>query len=618
MKALVTDRQQFNNGQNKSPKTPELRALTRSSRSSLGKETRNGNHRGTSWPWTQADKLVLTEYLSSLEERYDAKLHLLGNAFHSPGYHSTLPDGTWAHSTRDSFGYALDLLSDGSAVHVARACDVLRAAIALQDQDQTSPTYGIWSWLYEEPLSKMSPPDWNWADFCGLKLSEIYLLHKKSLPVDVRALILAGLGHAAASIYRRNMGPHYTNISIMGAIVTTLAGEISGDERWLSYGCARFQKCVDHFQLHGGYNEYNSPTYTWVVARDCERALRLIRGREARRLATFLWRAAWQTIAEHFHPPTGQLGGPQSRSYTTFLSPDFVNWLAIRTGLPLQPYSLKGALTHHENSYEDPFFLPCPKDLKGYFRRVPEKPYEIKRRFVKRPRETDSIWGTTWFSGHACLGSVNGDLSWDQRRAVLAYWVGDANKPVCARLRILHDHREFASSYVVNQQLGPKVLSGIYFLLDRGDFHPIWGGPPDNVFQAVDFRVGYEFKGENLQLQSLPDGRFVVSAGTCQAYVTPAPVLFGGVEIAWTARQEENSVHIEAILHQGKRKAFDFKTLFPIRIAAALEIDESTSAPKMAPLKWQEEDGQATASWATGNGPALKVSMPQRPVILRE
>lgn len=31
-------------------------------------------------------------------------------------------------------------------------------------------TIGIWAWTYEEPLSQMCPPDWNWADFIGVSL----------------------------------------------------------------------------------------------------------------------------------------------------------------------------------------------------------------------------------------------------------------------------------------------------------------------------------------------------------------------------------------------------------------------------------------------------------------
>jgi hypothetical protein len=38
--------------------------------------------------------------------------------------------------------------------------------------------YGIWPWLAEESLAEMAPPDWNWADFCGMRLALVlYIAH---------------------------------------------------------------------------------------------------------------------------------------------------------------------------------------------------------------------------------------------------------------------------------------------------------------------------------------------------------------------------------------------------------------------------------------------------------
>ena len=560
--------------------------------------------------------MTLEEYLKESGRRYNSKLGLLGVKFKNPGYHSKVPSGTWVHPMRESLDYALELLNEGSRRHASRACDILRRVISLQDQDEASPTYGIWSWLYEEPLDAMSPPDWNWADFCGLNLAEIGVRHKKRLPAPLRVRILESLNHAAGAIYRRNMGPHYTNIAIMGGIVTSLAGEILRDKRWLGYGRRRLEKCVEHFQFHGGYNEYNSPTYTWVVARDCERGLRLLSGAAARRQVKFLWHAAWKTIAEHFHPPTGQLAGPQSRSYSTFLSAGFLDWISARTGTSLRAYTLKGAATHHEAEYEGSSCLPCPPALRNHFRQAPAKSYAIKRRFIRGSGKNASTWGTTWFAPHACVGSVNRDFSWDQRRAVLAYWVGDSGKPVSVRLRFLHDGREFASCYMFNRQVGPKVLSAIHLLLDRGDFHPYFDKPPDNVFLARDFRVSYEFMGENLNVAALPDGRFIVSTGSCQACVTPAASVFGDVKAAWSTSRGENSINVDGVLYHGRQRAFDFKRLFPVRIAVGLEISESKSTPKFAPMKWQRHSAGNAISWA--GDPNFKITFPERAVTCEE
>ena len=71
------------------------------------------------------------------------------------------------------------------ADRLKRAEKILRTVISLQDRNPDSRTYGIWSWFAEEPLDKMSPPDWNWADFCGTQLLQVAIDHKDRLPADL-------------------------------------------------------------------------------------------------------------------------------------------------------------------------------------------------------------------------------------------------------------------------------------------------------------------------------------------------------------------------------------------------------------------------------------------------
>src|SRR5690606_4772087 len=116
------------------------------------------------------------------------------------------------------------LLQAGGQERVDRAATVIRAVVALQDTDPLNPTYGIWPWLLEEPLEQMDRPDWNWADFLGARLATILADHAAALPADVADAARVALGHAAWSIFRRNVHLDYTNIAIMGAGVTAAAG----------------------------------------------------------------------------------------------------------------------------------------------------------------------------------------------------------------------------------------------------------------------------------------------------------------------------------------------------------------------------------------------------------
>ncbi|MHC4313145.1 MAG: hypothetical protein ACYSW3_11850 [Planctomycetota bacterium] len=159
-------------------------------------------------------------FLKALQQKdpqYDPAEKMLRARFSSPGYHTTLKAG-YVHRTRDSLSYAVALLDTGKPERLKRAQDILRRLIALQDQKPKSRTYGIWSWFLEEPLDKMSPPDWNWADFCGTQL------HR--LPDDLQEKVRQSIIHASYSIKRRNVGPGYTNIALMGTYVTHVAGEL--------------------------------------------------------------------------------------------------------------------------------------------------------------------------------------------------------------------------------------------------------------------------------------------------------------------------------------------------------------------------------------------------------
>jgi hypothetical protein len=226
--------------------------------------------------------------LEGWDRDYSADFQMVGSRFSGTGYHSKVSPGTWVHFTRTSLDYALALLARNGAGDADRAAAVIRKVISLQDADPASLTYGIWSYVLEEPLEKMSPPDWNWADFCGALLAEMLVQHAAKLSEETRALMRTSLGHAARSIIKRNVGPGYTNIAVMGGGVTAAAGEILGDAAMLDYGRTRLKKLVENTARHGSFNEYNSPTYTMVALRETERTLRLVRDPASREAAELL------------------------------------------------------------------------------------------------------------------------------------------------------------------------------------------------------------------------------------------------------------------------------------------------------------------------------------------
>jgi hypothetical protein len=82
------------------------------------------------------------------------------------------------------------------------------------------------------------------------------------------------------------VGADYTNIAIMGGGVCAAAGEMLGEAGLLDYGRRRLQRMVEHTAYHGGFNEYNSPTYTMVALWETERTLHLVRDPAVREAAS--------------------------------------------------------------------------------------------------------------------------------------------------------------------------------------------------------------------------------------------------------------------------------------------------------------------------------------------
>lgn len=550
--------------------------------------------------------MSLESYLRSCEARYNDGLALISEKSSGIGYHTTLPPGTLVHPTRSGLDYALALFQSGQAHYQERAIRVVKRIISLQDTDPVSATYGIWSWYYEEPLSKMSPPDWNWADFCGARLAQILIDYVELLPVDVLADVQASLEHAAWSIFRRNVGPGYTNIALLGAVVTLAAGEILSDTSLRAYGRRRLERFMEHTAYHGGFNEYNSPTYTMVALIECERLLHLVHEPAARTLAETLHGEIWQMIADHYHPATAQWAGPCSRAYHDWLNAETVHQLSMRLGehIPLHPaYTPFGGVELGRP-------LPCPPVLRPRFQALPEDTLEIRCRFVRRSPDELSTWGTTWFTQDACLGSINRDSFWTQCRSLLGYWKTADAPPVALRLRFLHDGKDFSSACSYNAQDGQRVLSAVTLLTDKGDYHPSLDRPPGGIFTAQDFRLRYELIGSDTTVNILAQDRFELASGAYRAVLDTAPGTFGIHEVQWQIGQEEDRVYLDAVCYHGLAVQFNPAQMGTVSLFLGMQVLSMSQVPETTPLVVDAlSEKVQEITWSVGKGLKLQVPL---------
>ncbi len=543
---------------------------------------------------------ALAAHIARMESRYDPDAMMVTATIGGIGYHTALAPGTPVHPTRDSLRYAHELLLSDSPAHRTRAHGIIRKVISLQDTDPDNRTYGIWSWYLEEPLEDMRPPDWNWADFLGAILATILARIPERVPDALAGEMKASLGHAAAAIVRRDVGPGYTNIAIMGGGVTAAAGELLGDASLLDYGRARLGNSVEHAAYHGSFNEFNSPTYTFVALAELERTLAIVRDPKAREHAEALRRFAWESIAAYYHPATAQFAGPQSRAYSDWLPASTVAKLVRGTGLALPYRAADGSLAAPEpDAGEPPLFpsLPCPDDIRPRFEALPETPHELRQTFIREKEEARSITGVTWFDEDACLGSMNRGYFWTQRRVLMGYWRTEEDAAVCLRLRFLHDGRDFASATVENAQAGSAVLTRFGTRPDGGDWHGHLDRPEDGAFHAESFRARYQLQGIGVAAHQLNDTTFALRAGSREAIVHGLPGVFFGRDVRWEHGQAGDVAYVDAVCYQGGRAPFDFHNPGPVHVGAGLHVRQVDGNGQVTAPHRSEDAGGMSLSW---------------------
>ncbi len=501
-------------------------------------------------------------------------------------YHSNMRSPSWAFGTRESADYAIRCLGSPAEEDHRIGRKILERLLALQTTDPTDLHYGIWGWYAEEPPREMSPADWNWADFIGIRLLQILHDYSDRLSSDLAQRTRMAAGHAAWAIFRRNVGPGYTNICAMGAVVCLVAGEMFADARLFDYGLRRLRNLRSAFEFHGGFAEYNSPTYTIVLIEELERLLHLAKCPEACDHAIDLLSFVWQLIAEQFHPGTGQWGGPQSRSYQDWLDVEKVKFLEARLGEPL---AVQPLIANADDHVEMGFPYSCPESIRGRFFQLPDASGQHRHIWTKQTNWIPDKISTTWFSGEATLGSMNEECMWDQRRVVLGYWVSPRQAFSRVRLRVLHNGHDFVSARVRNIQDNSRILTGFNFAAGEGDYHPNLDRPPSGTFLTWDLRIRYEVEGPEAEVRELAADLFELSAGSFKIILRTGSLRFDGKIVdGWKMDHEGALVWLEGVFYSGPERPFNPQTFGECTTAVALELLPIGQELSQAPMEEAE------------------------------
>lgn len=558
----------------------------------------------------------LKRLLNYYDDHFDEQQHMLEVEFRSPGYHSKIPSGVLVHPTRESLYYAIALLKRNQKGDVPRAHQIIGKVLPFQETQQSSPAYGVWPWVTEEPLDQMGSVDLNWADFCGSAIAQLLVDHSDQLSSPLRQEMKTSLRHAAKAIQRRDVQPGYTNIAILGGGVCAIAGEQLNDKQLLDYGQRRLENIVRYTDTIDGFTEYNSPTYGKVVIGESERILQLAKSKRVRSAAESLRTSAWQMIGESFHPATQQWAGPHSRTSSLHLSHTMVEFLNARIeaddNFTIEPHP--NSYRERPRGYAVVTPIPCPAKWLKQIKDPVAKNLQLRRTFILKRGSTPATVGTTWFSGPACLGSVSLSSFWTQRKPVVAYWKTDQDPAVAFRIRFLHDGSDFSSMGLRTSQDRNRVLCAFHSLQRRGDWHRTLDRPADGVFQAKDLRLRLELNGTGVSAHKLADGKFALRAGNHEMIVYPAESDFAGKAVDWVVKNEPGTAAIEAVCYSGESKDFNFSKPLDVKVAVGIELrsTHAASGPEsaIAQPNLLTRQGKVIAHWNTGlNSKATAASL---------
>lgn len=545
------------------------------------------------------EKSDLLNSIKELEQRYDSSEYMLTRKINGWNYHTDTLSGLY-HEVRASVNYALMLLDYDSAAFRERSFRMINKIISLQDQDTLSRSCGVWPYYLEEPLAtKKSPIDFNWADFNGVTLLDIWMGHQSKLPAELKDKIRHSLILAAKSIQKRNMSPDYTNIAIMGTYVTYMVSHLFDIQQMQDYSAERLENFYNYTLLKKGFTEYNSPTYTIIAIDELQRMKNHMVEPSAKAMVDSLYNIGWKTIATHYHFSSGQWTGPHSRSYSTIVKPSFYALLqnASNGKLDFSVKELKFTRLKHQ----------IPSYLLPYFQEQTLPRTQVDTFENSAPQ----LIGTCFLTNDYTFSTANRSSFWNQRRPFLVYW-GTRQEPKYLQARFLHDGYDFSSASIYCSQENNEALCGLNFVTNGGDKHINLDVLKDSRFEATDLRLRFEFSGVDSQkLNIKKDRNFIhINSGKINFTISLLFAGFDGNKGEWKPGGNKDARWIDYVFYEGEKKEFQMDKIAKAAMVFAFKVDSKMNT--LADVSLIEKQDTVTANWKT-----MSLTLPVRPVKIK-
>jgi len=320
---------------------------------------------------------------------------------------------------------------------------------------------GAWYWGItddEQPY----PRDRNTAGFMGcalvriwandpLKLADWPAADLAEFTDAVRASVDASLHHPV------RIG--YVNPQMLDFYLCWVAADLLGKSKYRDTARKHLKEFLTYARTTDEFEEYVSPTYMAVNLQAAVALAHYTKDTPDAALTRELCERTWRQVAAAAHGPTRQLCGPHARAYTDVAAapdkpgqriPLVYAWLHLAAPDVFVP--LSGDRSIHARMFTDlaavglyvPLGIPADAraELRASFaepvqsRTVLEwigrctwrPPYDLSKPATDAPAPRLRL-ATRYRTSTYCVGSVNEQDAWLQRRSVLAYWLDEAGRP---------------------------------------------------------------------------------------------------------------------------------------------------------------------------------------------
>jgi hypothetical protein len=525
------------------------------------------------------------EMLAPMHAAYDDSVKMTKYPAHAHVYHSKIKveDTPFVHNVIDSLKYARGLLASGDA---ARAGEIIKKVISLQDTDENSVTFGVWPYYLEESLAQMSPPDHNWADFCGQSLICSLVECGHLLDGALRKTMLCAIDRAAAGILRRNCPADYTNIAIKGSLVTHMAGALLDKPVYAEWAMNKLSQVYADTVETGTFSEYNSPCYGLVVIQDLKQILNFSKDPEFLRLAEELYYLAWKCTAEHYHPQTGQWAGPHWRSYSPLLSSGTRAFLdfAVRKKEPSDPSALGLDAWLIKPYCPDtlvPFFDPqgqsaAPRVVVEKIYRVSEDNFCASDGFADMIHKADKaevyLESYAYLTERFTLSSANWSDTWHQRYNIISYF-GTCQEPAYFRVRCLHDDFDFSAGALRVDQNQNALSAELAFNSEGCDTHVLLDPIKDGTITAKNLKLIFEMGGDIENASAETDGSgFFFTNRERKITVRVSRADCAGFTPVFAVKRCDGTLCGEITIYEGEPRSIDLRAFKPWFCAFDIEV----------------------------------------------